>query len=171
MHISKSGLSPPKHSIYSFTYLRSDLHKPCLIGHKSSLHRACHLLHWNSIRISFSHQCEINSDSLLRIFTPLFTVPFVFEDLNHQSLRLLSLRKNPFIAATPAAKTSKLSPAYWQHNISYRQAATLTLVKAHWCCLKPVSLIYRYVIESFSLPLWNYFELRKMYLHISQFTY
>lgn len=106
MHISKSGLSQPKHSTYSFKCLRSDLYKPCLISHKSSLLITCHLLHQDSVRSSFSHQCEINSDFWLRIFVLLFTVPSVFEDLNHQSLRLLSLRKNPLIAATSAAMTS-----------------------------------------------------------------
>lgn len=47
----------------------------------------------------------------------LFTAPFVFEYLYHQSLRLLSLGKNPLIAANSAAKTTKLSLASYQHSI------------------------------------------------------
>lgn len=149
MHISKSELNQPKHSTYSFKHLRSDLYKPSLIGCNSNLLRASHLLHLDNIRSSFSLQCEINSVSLLRIFMPLFAVPFIFEDLGYQILRFLFLRKNLLIEATSAAKTSKLSPVDWQHKISHRLAARLTWLNESSLVLPKtgLSLVYRCVMK------------------------
>lgn len=83
----KSGwLSQIKHLLmifYVWGQISTDL---CFVHHKPNLLRVIHFPHQDSLRRSFCLPQGINSDSLVEIFVPVFTTPFVFEDLGHQSM-------------------------------------------------------------------------------------
>lgn len=68
---------------YVWVQISADL---CFFHHKPNFLTVTHFPHQDSLRRSFCLQQGINSDSLLGIFVPIFTAPFVFEDLDHQSL-------------------------------------------------------------------------------------